>query len=360
VASEQEVRPRGSGESATIIRLCEAQVARLDASTTTVSASKRPRLMHPDEPDKTPMAEDIGRAPPSTVRPPKDPGSVIAFRGIQSPAEAASSSRPDGTPASQAQTPAGEDGGPLSREEEAILLRHWELQSLALGMAAKLPRDITSTAIVYQKRFWLSASPREYDPAEIAGTCFFLAIKVEADPYLEVSDMHQQLCAVLGSKVEQLSKHEADVMMGLRFHLSLWHCGASVRGLLQRVEGVSPEDIEALTRRALHFADIGQTTDAPLLSSPSQMALSCISLACQTHPTLSAPLNAAPPAEASRAVLESVGSIIAGGPDRRALVDRLSAAILAGARTLDLSEQARVFERRRRAHLGAAFARTLE
>ncbi|KAA0161548.1 hypothetical protein FNF28_05005 [Cafeteria roenbergensis] len=110
---------------------------------------------------------------------------------------------------------------PRLAAEERLLCRHWELKTLAAGAMAGLPRSMTATAIVYQKRFWLSASPIEMSPADVLAAALFLAVKVEGDPYLEVPELHRRLGDTLGKAPEQMAAREADLMLALRFHLTL-------------------------------------------------------------------------------------------------------------------------------------------
>jgi hypothetical protein len=265
----------------------------------------------------------------------------------------------------------------LTAAEERLLCRHWELQTLAAGSSAKLPRAVTGTAVVFQKRFWLSTSPCEFKPSDVMAASLFLAIKVHGDPHLEVAQWHRALGETLGAGAVDMAARESDLMLGLRFHLTVYHPYGAIRGIIHRCSQAAPLDpavIGAFVQRCLHFADISLTSDAPLLFTPAQLACACVIIASEAHPSLSGPLGAVPDTAAGKQASDVVSSILeaaqadttsaasssaasaASAESPASVLDRCKRLVLQAAAALDISGEARKLDRRRRATISPAFA----
>ena len=66
----------------------------------------------------------------------------------------------------------------------------------------------------------------------------FLAIKAEASPFLEVETLVKQLKALLDLKDEQLVENEMLLLMGNRFHITVYHPFRPLRVRLPHLCGI--------------------------------------------------------------------------------------------------------------------------
>ena len=231
------------------------------------------------------------------------------------------------------------------------------------GHRARMPREMVWTALAYQKRFWLSASPLERRPRAVAATSLFLACKVDGDPYVEVEALHRAAAEEMGCSLEDMAELEGDLMLGLRFHLTVHHPSLALDALLRsagdRLREAGSDLSDALRARVYTFADVAMTSDAPLLATPPQLALAVVSAALSTRGGLAPVLGPFEPSESSRALRAELDEALAppkdGAPPVAALIRPLTAAILDAAAVLDLSTRAKALEARRRAAANPAF-----
>ncbi len=75
---------------------------------------------------------------------------------------------------------------------------------LQLCREAKFDRAIMATALIFLRRFFINCTALEHDPEAIITAATFLAIKVEACPYLEVPGFLQRL----GLTSEYCNRHQ--------------------------------------------------------------------------------------------------------------------------------------------------------
>lgn len=155
------------------------------------------------------------------------------------------------------------DANPLLTVDDETALRAWyELQIIALIRGTiKRPDKVAATAVILFKRFFLSHSLLEFNPAVVAACCMFVASKVE-DEFISATDLGR---AFEPEDVERAAVVEKDLK---DFELTLL---AGVNYDLRIVPPHRP--LRSVNPKAIDFADALLLTDAPLLYSPAVCAL---------------------------------------------------------------------------------------
>ena len=74
-----------------------------------------------------------------------------------------------------------------------------------------------------------------------------MAIKAEASPFLEVETLVKQLKALLDLKDEQLVENEMLLLMGNRFHITVYHPFRPLRVRLPPLHGIPTRTVQRLT-----------------------------------------------------------------------------------------------------------------
>uniref|UniRef100_A0A672FGQ3 Cyclin-H n=1 Tax=Salarias fasciatus TaxID=181472 RepID=A0A672FGQ3_SALFA len=166
----------------------------------------------------------------------------------------------------------------LERHEEDVLFRHYERRLLDFCNAFKpaMPKSVVGTAAMYFRRFYLNNSIMEYHPRIIMLTCAYLSCKVDefnVSSLQFVGNLLQETPAGQERVLEQILEYELLLIQQLNFHLVVHNPYRPMEGLLidLKVRGllVSEESADDfLTQAAM--------TDAGLLFSPSQIALTAI------------------------------------------------------------------------------------
>lgn len=171
----------------------------------------------------------------------------------------------------------------LERHEEDVLFRHYERRLLDFCNSFKpvMPKSVVGTAAMYFRRFYLNNSIMEYHPRIIMLTCAYLACKVDefnVSSTQFVGNLLQETPAGQERVLEQILEYELLLIQQLNFHLVVHNPYRPMEGLLIDLKTRYPtlENPESLRKSADDFLTQAALTDAGLLFSPSQIALTAI------------------------------------------------------------------------------------
>ncbi|MEQ2247288.1 hypothetical protein ILYODFUR_007853 [Ilyodon furcidens] len=171
----------------------------------------------------------------------------------------------------------------LGRHEEDALFRYYERRLLDFCNAFKpaMPKSVVGTAIMYFRRFYLNNSVMEHHPRIIMLTCAYLSCKVDefnVSSTQFVGNLLQETPAGQERVAEQILEYELLLIQQLNFHLVVHNPYRPMEGLLIDLKTRYPtlENPESLRKSADDFLTQAAMTDAGLLFSPSQIALTAI------------------------------------------------------------------------------------
>ncbi|XP_054842447.1 cyclin-H isoform X2 [Eublepharis macularius] len=184
---------------------------------------------------------------------------------------------PDGPP---------EGGGRLfclpPPHEELTICKYYEKRLLDFCSVFKpvMPRSVMGSACMYFKRFYLNNSVMEYHPRVIMLTCAFLACKVDEFNVSSAQFVGNLRESPLGQEkaLEQILEYELLLIQQLNFHLIVHNPYRPFEGFLIDLKTRYPllENPETLRKTADDFLSRVALTDACLLYTPSQIALTAI------------------------------------------------------------------------------------
>ncbi|GAB6032087.1 hypothetical protein CHUAL_010451 [Chamberlinius hualienensis] len=167
----------------------------------------------------------------------------------------------------------------LTAAEERILCKKYELflKDFCRKFQPAMPKAVVGTSFNYFKRFYLYNSVMDYHPKELLVTCVYLACKVEE---FNVS-ITQFVANVNGNRekaTDIILNNELLLMQQLNYHLTVHNPYRPVDGFLLdiRTRYRSLSSISRLQPAIDDFLDRCLFTDACLLYSPSQIALTAI------------------------------------------------------------------------------------
>ncbi|XP_041955848.1 cyclin-H [Alosa sapidissima] len=170
----------------------------------------------------------------------------------------------------------------LDHHEEMVIFRHYEKRLVDFSVIFKpaMPKSVVGTAIMYFRRFYLNNSLMEYHPRTIMLTCAYLSCKVDE---FNVSSTQfvgnlQETPAGQEKALEQILEYELLLIQQLNFHLVVHTPYRPMEGLLIDLKTRYPmlENPEVLRKAADDFLNRATVTDAGLLASPSQIALTAV------------------------------------------------------------------------------------
>nr|XP_054507690.1 cyclin-H isoform X2 [Agelaius phoeniceus]XP_054507691.1 cyclin-H isoform X2 [Agelaius phoeniceus] len=170
----------------------------------------------------------------------------------------------------------------LEPHEELALCKYYEKRLLDFCAAFKpaMPRSVVGTACMYFKRFYLNNSVMEHHPRIIMLTCTFLACKVDEFNVSSAQFVGNLRESPLGQEkaLEQILEYELLLIQQLNFHLIIHNPYRPFEGFLIDIKTRYPvlENPEILRKTADDFLNRVALTDAYLLFTPSQIALSAI------------------------------------------------------------------------------------
>ncbi|XP_030624888.1 cyclin-H [Chanos chanos] len=170
----------------------------------------------------------------------------------------------------------------LDPREEKVLFRHYEKRLLDFCTIFKpaMPKSVVGTACMYFRRFYMNNSLMEYHPRIIMLTCAYLACKTDE---FNVSSGQfvgnlQESSAGQERVLEQILEYELLLIQQLNFHLVVHTPYRPMEGFLIDLKTRYPllENPEMLRKSADDFLNRAAMTDAGLLFSPSQIALTAV------------------------------------------------------------------------------------
>lgn len=170
----------------------------------------------------------------------------------------------------------------LNEQEEKVLFKHYEKRLLDFCAVFKpvMPKSVVGTACMYFRRFYLNNSLMEYHPRTIMLTCAYLSCKVDE---FNVSSTQfvgnlQESPAGQERAVDQILEYELLLIQQLNFHLVVHNPYRPLEGFLIDLKTRYPllENPEMLRKSAEDFLNRATMTDAGLLFSPSQIALTAV------------------------------------------------------------------------------------
>ncbi|XP_074064579.1 cyclin-H [Macrotis lagotis] len=170
----------------------------------------------------------------------------------------------------------------LEPHEEWIICKYYEKRLLDFCSIFKptMPRSVVGTACMYFKRFYLNNSVMEYHPRIIMLTCAFLACKVDEFNVSSAQFVGNLRESPLGQEkaLEQILEYELLLIQQLNFHLIVHNPYRPFEGFLIDLKTRYPllENPEVLRKTADDFLNRIALTDAYLLYTPSQIALTTI------------------------------------------------------------------------------------
>ncbi|XP_066511772.1 cyclin-H-like isoform X1 [Hoplias malabaricus] len=166
--------------------------------------------------------------------------------------------------------------------EEKVLFRYYEKRLLDFCSVFKpaMPKSVVGTACMYFRRFYLNNSLMEYHPRTIMLTCAYLSCKVDE---FNVSCTQfvgnlQENPAAQERALEQILEYELLLIQQLNFHLVIYNPYRPMEGFLIDLKTRYPllENPEMLRKNADDFLNRAAMTDAGLMFSPSQIALTAV------------------------------------------------------------------------------------
>lgn len=171
----------------------------------------------------------------------------------------------------------------LDPHEEMIIFRHYEKRLMDFCNAFKpvMPKSVVGTAVMYFRRFYLNNSLMEYHPRTIMLICAYLSCKVDefnVSSTQFVGNLVQESPAGQEKALEQILEYELLLIQQLNFHLVIHNPYRPMEGLLIDLKTRYPtlENPESLRKSADDFLTRATMTDAGLLFTPSQIALTAI------------------------------------------------------------------------------------
>nr|XP_005288208.2 cyclin-H isoform X2 [Chrysemys picta bellii] len=170
----------------------------------------------------------------------------------------------------------------MEPREELAICKYYERKLLDFCSVFKpaMPRSVVGTATMYFKRFYLNNSVMEYHPRIIMLTCAFLACKVDEFNVSSAQFVGNLRENPTGQEkaLEQILEYELLLIQQLNFHLIVHNPYRPFEGFLIDLKTRYPllENPEVLRKTADDFLSRIALTDAYLLFTPSQIALTAI------------------------------------------------------------------------------------
>ncbi|XP_048359391.1 cyclin-H [Sphaerodactylus townsendi] len=170
----------------------------------------------------------------------------------------------------------------LESHEELTICKYYEKRLLDFCAVFKpvMPRSVVGSACMYFKRFYLNNSVMEYHPRVIMLTCAFLACKVDEFNVSSAQFVGNLRESPIGQEkaLEQILEYELLLIQQLNFHLIVHNPYRPFEGFLIDLKTRYPllENPEVLRKTADDFLNRVALTDACLLYTPSQIALTAV------------------------------------------------------------------------------------
>ncbi|KAL3139883.1 hypothetical protein ABBQ38_004177 [Trebouxia sp. C0009 RCD-2024] len=203
--------------------------------------------------------------------------SIATIAKVKEDARGAESGPPDKT--------SGNKLKPIRLEEDSRLCKYYQGKMQQVCKALTFPDKVAAAALLFFKRFYLTFSSLDHDPKNIMLTCIYLACKIE-EAYIGAD----QFCSLVRQDSQSVLRNELNVLHGLKFDLIThpplraldgffqdllsWKANAAnADEALHRLDAAGMSKARGAAQAAL---DALMLTDAPLLYSPSLVALAAL------------------------------------------------------------------------------------
>ncbi|KAH7915381.1 cyclin-like protein [Hygrophoropsis aurantiaca] len=167
----------------------------------------------------------------------------------------------------------------LSASEEHLLVKLYVSKIPQLCGHFHFPEEVEATAITYLKRFYLKNTVMDWHPKNVMLTTLFLATKTTNNP-ISLEAYTSNIPKTSASDVLDL---EFLVAQSLGFEFAVWHAHRALWGIWLDLQSLTdlPEDLrpQDIYEIALKHVRASRFTDAELIYTPSQIALTCLSIA---------------------------------------------------------------------------------
>ncbi|CAL1526245.1 unnamed protein product [Lymnaea stagnalis] len=167
----------------------------------------------------------------------------------------------------------------LTPSEEKILSRQYEvvLCKFCSEFTPPMPRCVIGTSLAFFKRFYVHNSNMDYHPKDIMLTCVYLACKVE-EFYVPIGQFVRNLRGDREKFADAILSFELTLMSKLNYHLTVHNPFRPLEGFLIDIKTRFKEisNLERIRRPAEEFIERSLQTDACLVFSPSQIALTSL------------------------------------------------------------------------------------
>ncbi|PPQ67354.1 hypothetical protein CVT24_011537 [Panaeolus cyanescens] len=164
----------------------------------------------------------------------------------------------------------------LDAAEENLLVKQYIGKISDVCAALQYPEEVEATAITYLKRFYLKNTVMDWHPVSVMITAVFLATKTTNNPVV-LEEYASRLPKTTPSEVLEL---EFLVAQSLGFEFSVWHAHRALWGIWLDIQSL-PNHAESYPQStystAMDYVRASRLTDAELLYTPSQIALTAIS-----------------------------------------------------------------------------------
>ncbi|CCF60561.1 hypothetical protein KAFR_0K02070 [Kazachstania africana CBS 2517] len=128
---------------------------------------------------------------------------------------------------------------PLTMEEELKLVNFYTQKVKVISQHLNLPTEVTATAIVFFKKFFIENSVMEFDPKELVHTTIFLACKSE-NYFISVDSFARKA----KSSREAILKYEFTLLESLKFSLLLHHPYKPLHGFFLDIQNVLHDKVD--------------------------------------------------------------------------------------------------------------------
>ncbi|XP_059167590.1 cyclin-H-like isoform X2 [Physella acuta] len=167
----------------------------------------------------------------------------------------------------------------LSPAEEKILSRQYEvvLRRFCSEFQPPMPKCVIGTSLAFFKRFYVHNSNMDFHPKDIMLTCVYLACKVE-EFYVPIGQFVRNLRGDREKFADAILSFELTLMAKLNYHLTVHNPFRPLEGFFIDIKTRFKEaqNFERIRKSAEEFIERSLQSDACLIFSPSQIALTAI------------------------------------------------------------------------------------
>ncbi|PVU86430.1 hypothetical protein BB560_006723 [Smittium megazygosporum] len=169
----------------------------------------------------------------------------------------------------------------LTAEEERNMVGFYETKIRDYAKVFKFNKNISATAIMFLKRFYIHNTVLDYHPKQTMLTCLFLATKVE-NYYISIDSFTRPLKTI---SPEDVLQFELLVSQSLRFDFQVSNPFNSATGLFFDIQKHYEDHTTLVKVYAAVIALIEKSlfTDCGLMFMPSQIALAMWKHALENH-----------------------------------------------------------------------------